>query len=585
LRTQSVVAVAASATPHRRRLPRRVALVAAAAVVVTAAVVAGLMVRTRLGGSGAADPERVLVVPFENLTGDRTLDPAGRLAHEAVTGGLAELELVEITEPEHARVGGGAGDGLLELAAEKRAGTIVTGSYSLRADTLELRARLLSVPGGDLLFALEPAAGPRSNPAEAVEALKQRVKGAIAYQFGPMPSAYVGRPVPYEAYREFVTAMGSTGFDLDAALVHMERAVEIAPDFWMARLRLVTTYTVLRQPAKAREMFASVEKATAQLSPTELLHFRFVKARRDGKRLDALKAANELLALAPHDPLVSMTAGHLALSLNRPRAALGALGDLSEIDWRVVGKWPQGEWYIRYSAQAHHYLGEYREELADAQLGVRYYPNSQQAYESLVRAFAALGRLDEVDRVIAMSLMVPPDSQGSPGTVMLTAVQELRVHGHPEEAIQIALRCDRWYQDHRPTEAEGKISTANRAEIFWVLQRWPEARAAAEQYARDDPGSFHAPGLLGLMAARAGDLKVAAECDAKLAAIEQPAKGYALGWRAVLAAQRGEKERAVELLRDAFAAGMPFDPYVHARVYLEPLQGYPPFEELLKPKG
>ena len=92
--------------------------------------------------------------------------------------------------------------------------------------------------------------------------------------------------------------------------------------------------------------------------------------------------------------------------------------------------------------------------------------------------------------------------------------------------------------------------------------------------------------LRGVMAARVGDRKTAASCDAQLAAIDRPnVKGAALAWRAYIAAQLGEKDRAVEFLRDAFAKGAPFDRYLHRYVYVEPLQGYPPFEELLKPKG
>jgi hypothetical protein len=41
----------------------------------------------------------------------------------------------------------------------------------------------------------------------------------------------------------------------------------------------------------------------------------------------------------------------------------------------------------------------------------------------------------------------------------------------------------------------------------------------------------------------------------------------------------------VQLLRDAFAQGLPFDLRFHGDVNLEPLRDYPPFQELLRPKG
>jgi hypothetical protein len=42
---------------------------------------------------------------------------------------------------------------------------------------------------------------------------------------------------------------------------------------------------------------------------------------------------------------------------------------------------------------------------------------------------------------------------------------------------------------------------------------------------------------------------------------------------------------ALALLRDAFAQGHPFDIEIHRDIDIEPLRGYPPFEDLMKPKG
>jgi len=56
-------------------------------------------------------------------------------------------------------------------------------------------------------------------------------------------------------------------------------------------------------------------------------------------------------------------------------------------------------------------------------------------------------------------------------------------------------------------------------------------------------------------------------------------------WRAAIAAHLGEKERAVDLLAEAFSRGMPYDDTWHSDLRLEPLWDYPPFQELIKPKG
>jgi hypothetical protein len=55
--------------------------------------------------------------------------------------------------------------------------------------------------------------------------------------------------------------------------------------------------------------------------------------------------------------------------------------------------------------------------------------------------------------------------------------------------------------------------------------------------------------------------------------------------RACIAAQGGERDQALELLRVALAHGVGAGDYLHVYAFLEPLHGYPPFEELIEPKG
>ena len=55
--------------------------------------------------------------------------------------------------------------------------------------------------------------------------------------------------------------------------------------------------------------------------------------------------------------------------------------------------------------------------------------------------------------------------------------------------------------------------------------------------------------------------------------------------RARIAAALGDRQQAVALLQRAFAEGRPFDMDVHQNMDFESLRDYPPFPDLLKPKG
>lgn len=53
-------------------------------------------------------------------------------------------------------------------------------------------------------------------------------------------------------------------------------------------------------------------------------------------------------------------------------------------------------------------------------------------------------------------------------------------------------------------------------------------------------------------------------------------------WRASIAAQLGDRDEAVDLLREALAQGQSYD-RLHGNATLEP-RGYPPYEELVSPR-
>jgi hypothetical protein len=93
-------------------------------------------------------------------------------------------------------------------------------------------------------------------------------------------------------------------------------------------------------------------------------------------------------------------------------------------------------------------------------------------------------------------------------------------------------------------------------------------------------------GMIGINAARAGDRATARKVAGELERLDRKHLfGEDTFYRACIAVNLGDKERAVELLREAFAQGQAFGAYLHSSLALEPLHGYPPFVELIRPKG
>jgi tetratricopeptide (TPR) repeat protein len=276
-----------------------------------------------------------------------------------------------------------------------------------------------------------------------------------------------------------------------------------------------------------------------------------------------------------------------AFVANRPAEAVEVFTgpgrwDLFASPWR-----PFGFTYFLFLGRAYHALGRYEEELATYRRGRATYPVMWNGYD--IGPLVALGRLDEVTRLI----------EGSPGpataALLVEATRELGGHGHPEEARRMAVRCATRLREHPEEQEALKHETDERKALETVLlasEQWKEAAsilAGLERKARQpDPArmGFHA-----IAALRSGDLATASRIERELQSLD---RSYLLGahlyWQAALAAHRGEKERAVALLRDALGEGT-FDGYngvsywAHRSPELAPLFGTPPFEELVKPRG
>jgi hypothetical protein len=94
-------------------------------------------------------------------------------------------------------------------------------------------------------------------------------------------------------------------------------------------------------------------------------------------------------------------------------------------------------------------------------------------------------------------------------------------------------------------------------------------------------------GLTGRIAAARGDTAEARRVDAALAALGSGLGGANTVERAFIASLLGEKARAVELLQEGFAQGLPFNIRwrLHWFTDLKPVRGYAPFRRMLEAQG
>jgi serine/threonine protein kinase len=177
---------------------------------------------TSLTNGTEARSRRVVVSVFENRTGDTSLQSLGSLVADRLIQGVTETGVADVasTSP------------TLSTIDDHGAGTLITGAYYLQGNTLEFQTRVLEVPSGRLLHALETVSAPQSSVQSALEVLRQRVMGAVAAHLGgALEDLPLLSHVPtYDAYREFASGLEFFYSDPGRAQRHFERALQLIPD-------------------------------------------------------------------------------------------------------------------------------------------------------------------------------------------------------------------------------------------------------------------------------------------------------------------------------------------------------------------
>jgi len=535
---------------------------------------------------------RVAVIPFENRTGDVALDALGSMAADKITEGISGSELygdfvevvpselvrsVSSSQQEHASASL-VNDPVRALAEATGAGTIVSGWYYLEGESLLLRAEITGVVQGQVLVSVQER-GPVGRVTDALEDLSERVMGGFLthvlvvdedrlFQDPPKHSALLAWNVGVESYEDR---------EWREAIVHFDRAFGLDTTFVAARLRTALSYLNDGEPAAADSVMNLLEPHRAGLSRIGRHNYDWNRFRVRGDLLALIDVWRGWRVEHPDDPSAGYGVGYNAKAVNRPREAIDVLSPTTTDS--------PGFWHPLWDhlAASHHMLGEHEQELRVAQQGFEAFPNEMSTLQDQVEALGAVGRADEINLLLDEALTY---SEGSPGEVMRVAAEELRAHGYSQEASQVLSRALDWYNNRPPSEARSESVRYGVARVHYQAERWGEAERLLEALAAENPDSVSFLGYLGALAARQGDREKAVRISEKLAETDVR---YLLGlntyWRASIQALLGERERAVNLLREAHAQGREFGITWHRDINLEPLRSFPPFEELMRPKG
>ncbi len=567
----------------------------AAGILAAGLVIVVLTFATRHGGSGT-----ILVVPFENDIADTALADLGPVTAQWIESGISRAALGTVVDagtlPDSASDSGphphgvGAGgprddeatiDELQRIARQSSATLLVWGRITRRGDSLRFEPRFLRPDGRTVLRVLDAVSTPVDQPFQGVDQVRQLVMGALAAESDPRLAAAgteaAGTP-PYDAYVQYVRGLqiadlGST----ESGIAHFDTALALDPEFAEASLPLASLLSLDGHQRRADSVVAALTARRPTLSPYGSAILDLERAIQVNDAEAAYRAAKEMARFAPNSPPALWWLGVTAARSNRFYEAVAVFARIAQRPWRAG-------WYanVYWQTLAYHMIGDFQDELAVARRAEPEYPGSLDNCTVELRA-GVLAPVNELDARLdhCLGMTTTPSLRA---WVYSRFARELRAHRRFDLA--------RVYGDSAAAISRRIRSPDIRTAIYWLelgrallaSGRWAEAMTALERAAKPGGPPGNAAALLGIAAARAGDLQLA---DSLRRAFEADTDGVgrsqALLHRARITASMGHREEAVELLRAAMNPGGDAAERLHPMSGLDPLYGYPPFEELLQP--
>jgi TolB-like protein/tRNA A-37 threonylcarbamoyl transferase component Bud32 len=224
-------ASAAAPPPPRRRTNWK--LVAAAVVLLGAGVVWGVL-RRRSAAPAAAAQTVIAVLPFENLSGDGTIDYLGLALPDEIATALTYAPGLAVRPFSSTRRYAGKNVDAKTAGSELNAARVLTGQFQREGDRLRVSMELVDTDGDRVVWR-DTTTTPAASMVTLSEQLLQRVRQGLLPTLGAGSDASTPatRPKNAEAYDLFLRSKPLTTDPgpNEEAIAMLDRAVGLDPDY------------------------------------------------------------------------------------------------------------------------------------------------------------------------------------------------------------------------------------------------------------------------------------------------------------------------------------------------------------------
>ncbi|MGE5731706.1 MAG: protein kinase domain-containing protein, partial [Gemmatimonas sp.] len=552
-----------------------------AALIIVAA--AGAWLRFGRHGPSAVVSSRLLIAPFENLTGDPRLDYVGRIAADGLALGVSQGGSMDVVPSSTVLMAlrdttGGILARLERLSAATHAGMLVSGTVVRRGDSLTLRAQVTDMRTSKVVITLEPETGLATDPVAVVNSLADRLLGALgSREIAIVPQGY--RAPKNAAYQEF--AKGFERFAVHSDVIgsrpFFERAIAIDSTYVRAYLLLGRQYLNAGEYDRADSMARRIERLPGALSAAERLTLDYMNAEIHGDIAGLLRAQQQLVT-RDSSPLALALVGEAAVYLLRPDLATPAL-ERALPAFMLMGRIPAAR-QATLLAEAYHQAHNHDAELRLLTGNGGLFADVNDFRGRVLRVYAARGDKASALALADTMLRLASDSMGFVLTRVMTGAQEFRAHGDTATASRLLAVSRTWAWAH-PMGAPSPDRQVAEG-ILFLASGMPDSAITRLAYVARDTNRIDAAGYLGLAFVARGDRTRARSIADSLGTISRRwLFGAPTFWRAAIVGAAGDRDLAMQLLQQSHREGQPMQTW-HYAPELSAMHGFAPFDALVR---
>ena len=521
--------------------------------------------------------KKVAVMPFENLSGNKELDSYGIMASDWITQGLIEAgtrNVINTVDVQRYGTFVSNQEGEHPLVENLQAEVTIQGRYYLREDQIIINTNIIDNLTGETIMPIEMVMGAEIDKMNLLEEVMQKILG---YWISQDQYGFARKPPRYDAYQEYIKGDKIWFEDAEKALAYMQKAYQMDTNFTFALVRQTRALSNLAMRFQPKADLAQVDslikriRATKKnLSEYDETYLQLIEHNIHGRLKEEAAVAMKAWKLFPSDDLRlgNMIAGQI--KLQKYSFAITILNEY--INYDQIEDFAVAQSRFVQLLDCHYQLGEYEQVLSlmdSVKFQIAYTPIPEIHIRSLVR----LRKDSLLEKTISryQNIFFPDD----PGGPLAGACWEAWISDQPDLLAK--------YVNRLRTTAEANPDGPNfdfqMGFAYFLLGRFQEALPYVE---KQGDKAWKAVCLI----------QLGREDEARhiLQDFQSDTTPYIRGQnkyqQAKIHAYLGNYELAVNLLKQAFEAGIPFGGRFRYKydATLKPLHGYPPFEEFVRPK-